>query len=108
MRRAEGFYRHPELFRDLFPEIGRIHGLAAYPALGQTQGHHLLPGRFQQVPEFHGLFRANPPALTASGAQAHVMHQDALAGMVPVIEGLVRTILDAGQATVTLPVHYER
>jgi hypothetical protein len=60
------------------------------------------------MPEFHGLFRTNPPALAASGAQAHVMHQDAFAGMIPVIEGTVRTILDAGQATVAFVVHYER
>jgi hypothetical protein len=60
------------------------------------------------VPEFHGLFRTNPPALAASGAQAHVVHQNAFAGMIPVIKGPVRTILDAGQATVALLVHYER
>jgi hypothetical protein len=60
------------------------------------------------VPEFHGLFRTDPPALAASGAQAHVVHQDAFAGMIPVIEGQVRTIPDAGQATVALLVHDER
>jgi hypothetical protein len=76
--------------------------------MGQVQGHHLLPWRFQQVPEFHGLLGANPPALAASGAQAHVMHQDAFAGMVLVIEGPVRTILGAGQATVAFLVHFEK
>jgi hypothetical protein len=76
--------------------------------MGQIQGRKLLPRRFQQVPELHGLLGANPPALAASGAQAHVMQQGAFAGLVPVIESPVRTILDAGQATVALLVHFEK
>jgi hypothetical protein len=55
--------------------------------------------------KFDGLLRANTPALTAAGTQAHVVPQFSAVAPVFIVQSRSRTVLDTREAAVAAIVH---
>ena len=74
-------------FPQVFAEILGIERLVAYPAANKVQADNIIPLICQEVLKRDGILGADPPALTASGAQGHVMEELPLMPLVLVTQG---------------------
>ncbi len=83
----------------------RVERFAANSAAHEIQGDDLIPGAFQQMLKFDGLLRANAPALTAAGAQTHVVPQRPTVVPVCVVQSRSRAVLNTRKAAVAAIVH---
>jgi hypothetical protein len=70
--------------------------------MDQIEGHHGVPGTFQQMFKFDRLLGTDAPALAASRAAGHVVLQGAALALVLVPQGRSRTILHTGQTSIAL------
>jgi hypothetical protein len=103
--RAEGIDFRLAAFRHRLFEGHRVERFAANAAAHEIQGDDLVPGTFQKVLKFDGLLRADTPALTAAGAQAHVVPQCSAVVPVFIVQSRSRAVLNTSEAAVAAIVH---
>ena len=94
-------------FRHRLLEGHRIERFAANTATHEIQIDDLVPGTFQKMLKFDGLLRADSPALTTAGTQAHVVPQCPTVAKVFIVQSRSRAVLDTRQAAVAAIVHSE-
>ena len=75
MPRAQVVYAFFKSFPQALAVILSIEGLVAYPAANKVQADNIIPLISQEVLKRDGILGADPPALTAPGAQGHVMEE---------------------------------
>jgi hypothetical protein len=105
---AEGIDFPFAAFRHRLFEGHRVERFAANTAVHEIQGDDLVPGTFQKMLEFDGLLRADTPALTAAGTQAHVVPQCSVVVPVFMVQSRSRAVLDTRQATVAAIVYLKK
>jgi hypothetical protein len=103
--RAEGIDFPFAAFRHRLFEGRRVERFAANATAHEIQGDDLVPGAFQKMLKFDGLLRADTPALTAAGTQAHVVPQFSVVVPVLIVQSRSRTVLNTSEAAVAAIVH---
>jgi hypothetical protein len=106
--RAEGIGFRFAAFRHRLFEGHRVERFTANAAANEIQGDDLVPGAFEKMLKFDGLLRADTPALTAAGTQAHVVLQCSAVVLVFIVQSRSRAVLDTRQATVAAIVHLKK
>jgi len=71
-----------QMLPDRPAKAGRIQNFTANTAAYQIERDDIIPGAFQQVLKFNGFLGTYTPALTAAGAQRHVVAQCSLLGSI--------------------------
>ena len=87
MPRAQVVYAFFKSFPQALAVILSIERLVAYPAVNKVQADNIVPFICQEVLKRNGILGADPPALTAPGAQGHVMEELPLRPLVLVTQG---------------------
>ena len=87
MPRAQVVYAFFKSFPQALAVILSIEGLVAYPAANKVQADNIIPFICQEVLKRDGILGADPPALTAPGAQGHIVQQLPLGPLVLVTQG---------------------
>jgi hypothetical protein len=95
-------------FRHRLFEGLREERFAANITAQKIQGDDLVPGAFQKMLKFDGLLRADTPALSAAGAQAHVVPQCSAVIPVFIVQGRSRAVLYTSEAAIAAIVHLEK
>jgi hypothetical protein len=96
-----------QAFLDRSAIVGRIQNFSANTATDQIERDDIIPGAFQKILKFDGFLGTYTPALSAAGAQGHVVPQCSLLGLIFKTQSAGRAILYAGQTTVALIVYSE-
>ena len=77
-------------------------------AVFQFERDNLVPTVLEHVLKFDGILRAYAPAIPTAGTSCHVVSQMSLVTVILNLDGIGRTIVQTGQAPVTLAVDLEK
>jgi hypothetical protein len=83
----------------------RVDGISAKTAPNKVCRYHLFPATLEQVLEFYSLLGADPPTVSASGAEDDVVENGSFFSFIRKTQGVGWAILNAGQATVAILVY---
>jgi len=108
MSRTEGFNGSIESLGELVAEIGRIQRFATNHTSHQFHGCHFLPRTGEDMLELHRLLRADPPAVTTSGAAGHIVEKPSPVSLIFIIESARRTVLHAGKTSIAFLIHSKK
>jgi hypothetical protein len=83
-----------------FFEVLCVQRRPAYHASHKIHGHYFVPISLEKAFKFHRALWADPPAIAAPGAKAHVVQELSLVFLVRVVESACRAILHASETPV--------
>jgi len=106
--RAEGLDFPFAAFRHRLFEGHRVERFTANTAAHEIQIDDLVPGTFQKMLKFDGLLRADSPALTTAGTQAHIVPQCSAVIPVFIVQSRSRAVLNTREAAVAAIVHLKK
>jgi hypothetical protein len=90
-----------QFLRQGFLEILCVERRPANRASHKIHGHYFVPFSLEKAFEFHGALGADPPAIAAPGAKAHIVQELSLVSLVRIVESACRAILHTSQTPVT-------
>jgi hypothetical protein len=105
--RAQSF-QFIQFLRQVFLEILCVEGCTANSASHKIHGHYFVPFSLEKAFKFHGAFGADPPAIAAPGAKAHVVQEFSLVFLVRIVECACRAILHTSQTPVASLVYTKK
>jgi len=89
-------------------QVMRVKGLSANSAPNKVHRCYFVPSSLEQYLKFHSMLGADPPAVAAPRAQAHVMKEFSLVPLVRMTEGACRAVLNAGKTAVASLVYAKK
>jgi hypothetical protein len=97
-----------QFLRQAFLEILRVERRSTNLTPYKIHGDYFIPFSFEKCFEFHGALGADPPAIAAPGAKAHVVQEFSLVFLVRIVECACRAILHTSQTPVASLVYTKK